>query len=111
MTVEGGTTSAAAPASANAAPWPTTNPALARPNACARRSFGSLSTNAVFAAIWYITNPPETAKIAIDTARPGRKMVATSVPQAHTAIGPIQRSRVRGPIRLVKIGVITAAPI
>jgi len=52
MTVAGGNTWAAAPASMSAVPWLATVPVLARPNACARRLAGTQSTNAVFAVIW-----------------------------------------------------------
>src|ERR1700749_3319082 len=110
MTVEGGATPAAAPASAKAAPWPAINPALAKPKAWARRSLGTRSTNAVLAAIWYIAKQPDSAKIAIEAARPGWNAVSISVPQAHAAIGPIHLSRVSGPIRFAKTGVATAAP-
>jgi len=41
MTTAGVTRSAAASAATSMAPWPTINPVLALPNACARRSFGT----------------------------------------------------------------------
>jgi hypothetical protein len=108
--VAGGITSAAAPARANAAPWPTTMPALARPNACVRWSPGIRSTNAVLAAIWYIVKTPDTANSTIDGTSPRPAMAAMSIAQVRTAIGPIQRSRVRGPIFLVHTGAATAPP-
>jgi hypothetical protein len=52
MTEAGLTTSAAAPAATNAAPWATTTPMLAMPKAWARRSSGTLTTNAVLTASW-----------------------------------------------------------
>ncbi len=52
MPAAGGTSSAAAPAARNAAPWATMTPMLAMPNAYARRSFGTRTTNAVLTAIW-----------------------------------------------------------
>jgi hypothetical protein len=52
MTDAGVTTSAAAPAATKAAPWATTTPMLAMPKACARRSSGTLMTNAVLTASW-----------------------------------------------------------
>ena len=53
---------------------------------------------------------PDSAKIAIEPARPGRKTVSGSTAQVHTAIGPIQRIRVSGPMLLVKMGVTRTAP-
>jgi len=53
---------------------------------------------------------PDTAKIAIETARSGRRAVSASTAQAQQAIGPIQRSRVSGPIFLVKTGAARMAP-
>ena len=53
---------------------------------------------------------PESAKIAIEMARPGRKTVSGSTAQVHTAIGPINRSRVSGPIVLVNSGAARIAP-
>ena len=64
----------------------------------------------MLAASWYIAKQPDSAKIAIEAARPGRNAVSMSVPQAHAAIGPIHLSRVSGPIRFAKTGVATAAP-
>jgi hypothetical protein len=64
----------------------------------------------VLAAIWYIANVFDSAKIAIDTGRSGRRTTTSSAAQAQTAIGPIHRSLVSGPIRLVNTGVATAAP-
>ena len=52
MTEAGVTTSAAAPAATKAAPWATTMPMLAMPNAWARRSSGTLTTKAVLTASW-----------------------------------------------------------
>jgi len=52
MTEAGVTTSAAAPAVTKAAPWATTMPMLAMPNAWARRSSGTLTTKAVLTASW-----------------------------------------------------------
>ena len=52
ITVAGGITCAAAPASMRAPPWQMTSPMLARPNAWARHLPGTHSTNAMFAASW-----------------------------------------------------------
>jgi hypothetical protein len=52
MTEAGVTTSAAAPAATNAAPWATTTPMLAMPKAWARRSSGTRTTKAVLTASW-----------------------------------------------------------
>jgi hypothetical protein len=52
MTEAGVTTSAAAPAPTNAAPWATTTPMLAMPKAWARRSSGTRTTKAVLTASW-----------------------------------------------------------
>jgi hypothetical protein len=53
---------------------------------------------------------PDSANIAIETARPGRKTISSSTAQVHTAIGPIQRSRVSGPMVRVKTGAASTAP-
>ncbi len=105
MTVAGVTTSAAAPAATKAAPWPTITPMLAMPKAWARRSFGTLTTNAVLAAIWYTPNAADTEKITSEAARPGRRVVKMSVPQVNTASGPIQLIRWRGRTKRVNSGV------
>ena len=52
MTDAGVTTSAAAPAATKAAPWATTTPMLAMPNAWALRSSGTRTTKAVLTASW-----------------------------------------------------------
>jgi hypothetical protein len=52
MTVAGLVAPAAAPATMNMIPWPTMRPALARPNAWARRAFGTRATKAALAGIW-----------------------------------------------------------
>jgi hypothetical protein len=57
-----------------------------------------------------MANVPDNAKITIETARPGRKMVSGSTAQVQMAIGPIQRSRVSGPTVLVKTGATRTAP-
>ena len=102
MTDEGGTTSASRASYRERHPLADDQTSVSQAECLARRSFGTLSTNAVLAAIWYTVKVLERKKIAMETARLGRRTVAMSATQAHTAIGPIQRSRVSGPIRLVK---------
>jgi len=57
-----------------------------------------------------MANVPDSAKIAIEPARSGRSAVSGSTAQAQQAIGPIQRSRVSGPMFLVKTGAARMAP-
>ena len=73
--------------------------------ACPRRSWGTLTTEAVLAAIWYTPNAADSEQITSETARPGCRAVSVSVPQVSTASGPIDAARWRGRANRMNSGI------
>ena len=113
MTVEGGTTSAAAPGQRESRTLAVHDqPGVGEAEGLSPAIAAHPSrANAVLASeLVHREEQPDSAKISIEEARPGRNAVNMSVPQAHAAIGPIHLSRVSGPIAFAKTGVATAAP-